>query len=152
MVTAEAKQSFIAKLTDYDALWLTMYGEARGEVVESQIGVGFVIINRSKERAKSIKEICTQPFQFSCWNSSDPNLESIIRASFGVSKFEAHSVQQLKYLAKGIIESDLLDNTNGSNHYLTTKLYRSPDCPTWAKDKKATANVILGNHTFIWCP
>ena len=152
MVTAEAKQSFVNRLSDFDALWLTMFGEARGEVLESQIGVGFVILNRSRERNKPIKDICTEPLQFSCWNSSDPNLEAIMRGMLGPSRFEAKVIQQLKYFAKGIIAEDINDNTSGSNHYLATTLYRSPDCPKWAKDKRATVNVILGRHTFIWCP
>lgn len=58
----------------------TIYGEARGE---SQIGkeaVAEVIMNRvaSKRYPDTVKEVCLQPWQFSCWNPNDPNRTKII--------------------------------------------------------------------------
>jgi len=152
MVTAEAKESFVSKLDDYSTLWLTLYGEARGEPIEGQIGVGFVIYNRKFERGLSPKAVCLQPAQFSCWNSADPNLQVIMSAFLAPSAIERKIIAQIRLVAKGIMTGDIIDNTNGSNHYLSTKLYRSPQCPNWAKDKAASPKVVLGGHTFIWCP
>lgn len=147
MITQSQKDNFIKTITDYDAFWLTMYGEARGEPVESQIGVGNTIMNRMREGHKpTLKEVCLAPLQFSCWNLTDPNLASIVEAFNSMSAIR----DQIMYLALGISKEKILDNTKGSNHYLTTKLYRSNECPKWAAIVKP--NAILGNHTFLWCP
>ncbi len=51
---------------------LTMYLEARSEGYDGLIAVGSVILNRAKQRGLSIKQVCLQPFQFSCFNENDP--------------------------------------------------------------------------------
>jgi hypothetical protein len=65
------------KLSSFEALGLTIYGEARGESHAGQIAVAYVIINRSLKWRKSIKEICYQKNQFSCFNSNDPQYEKL---------------------------------------------------------------------------
>ncbi len=67
----EDKPIFYA-LSDLDTLMLTIYGEARGEGLEGKFGVGFVIVNRSRLWKKSIKDVCYEKNQFSCYNSNDP--------------------------------------------------------------------------------
>lgn len=62
-------------LSNLEALALTIYGEARGESWEGMLGVGFVIVNRSRLWKQSIKEVCYAKNQFSCYLSSDWNYE-----------------------------------------------------------------------------
>lgn len=141
----------VAELTDFEALWLTLYGEARGEPVEGQIGVANVIRNRHEESGKSIHDICLAPKQFSCWNMDDPNRPLLIElatADMMNQPLKDPLLRQLKYIAAGIISGDILDNTKNSNHYLTTALYRSLDCPLWAK--KGQLMITLGRQTFLW--
>lgn len=64
-------------LSYFEALALTIYGEARGESHAGQIAVAYVVINRSFKWHKSIKEICYQKNQFSCFNSNDPQYEKL---------------------------------------------------------------------------
>ena len=58
----------------------TIYGEARGESIATRQAVAAVIVNRA-ENARwwggSIVEVCQKPYQFSCWNSGDPNRPKI---------------------------------------------------------------------------
>lgn len=53
----------------------TIYGEARGESIETMFAVGWVIRNRLQVRrhGNTYKDVVLQPKQFSCWNEGDPN-------------------------------------------------------------------------------
>jgi N-acetylmuramoyl-L-alanine amidase len=66
----------------------TLYGEARGETYEGKVAVAHVILERQavakamKQRTGknhplfgdgSLSGVCLAPYQFSCWNPSDPN-------------------------------------------------------------------------------
>ena len=57
----------------------TIYGEARGENVETMLVVGWVIRNRLhlKHYGNTYKDVVLQPKQFSCWNKDDPNYKVI---------------------------------------------------------------------------
>lgn len=57
----------------------TIYGEARGENVETMLAVGWVIRNRlqSKRHGGTYKDVVLQPLQFSCWNKGDLNYKII---------------------------------------------------------------------------
>ena len=57
----------------------TIYGEARGESVETMLVVGWVIRNRlsAKRHGNTYKDVVLQPKQFSCWNKNDPNYKKI---------------------------------------------------------------------------
>ena len=57
----------------------TIYGEARGENIETMFSVGWVIRNRLKSgrHGNTYKDVVLQPKQFSCWNKNDPNYKII---------------------------------------------------------------------------
>ena len=57
----------------------TIYGEARGENVETMLAVGWVIRNRltAKRYGDTYKDVVLQRKQFSCWNENDPNYKVI---------------------------------------------------------------------------
>jgi N-acetylmuramoyl-L-alanine amidase len=151
-VAIEVRQALYDKLNDFDALWLTLYGEFRGEPVDAQIGGGNVIYNRVSEGGKNIKDVCLKPKQFTCWNLDDPNLKAILTVySLDVSFRNLRLVNQLKYISAGIIASQFDDNTKGSNHYLSWALYHSDKVPNWAIDKTAKFKVALGRTVFLWC-
>lgn len=145
-----------AALSDYEALWLTIYGEARGEPVEGQIAVASVIRNRVGRRwGGSLRAVCLAANQFSCWNpAANANHALLINmASEALGDFHERTTapldakaRQIKFLAQGIMNGDLLDNTHGADHYLTKNLLQSVDAPTWAMGKPAR---FLGAHAFL---
>jgi hypothetical protein len=53
----------------------TIWGEARGEVRDSQLAVATTIINRLKDGrwGHDLASVCRAREQFSCWNPGDPN-------------------------------------------------------------------------------
>lgn len=66
----------IFDLDDAQLMALTIWGEARGECDEGKIAVGTVILERVEHRkwdGETIKEVCLQKRQFSCFDERDPN-------------------------------------------------------------------------------
>lgn len=139
------------QLTDTEAMILTVYGEARGDTIDGQIAVMNVIMNRAKKRKLSIKDVCFQPKQFSCWNSNDPNypmLKELAEIAIMDRLPDYQQLRQIGYLTAGVIGLFLPDNTGGADHYMTTKLFNSAKKPSWAKEPKTKPRVI-GAHTFL---
>jgi hypothetical protein len=50
-------------------LWV----EARGENIAGQIAVAWTIRNRVDDGGEGYARVCQAKYQFSCWNSNDPN-------------------------------------------------------------------------------
>jgi N-acetylmuramoyl-L-alanine amidase len=137
-------------LSDMETLALTIYGEARGEPIEGQIAVGCVIRNRALARKESYKEVCLEPKQFSCWNENDPNysiLSNLAEKMLSTNGLIPSDIlKQCLYIAVGIINGAILDNTNGSNNYMTTDLYTA-NVVNWAREMKVSA--VYGRQTFL---
>jgi N-acetylmuramoyl-L-alanine amidase len=62
----------------HDETWaaMTIWCEARGEAPEGRLGVAEVIRNRVERRFMSdgtVAGACLWPYQFTCWNTKDPN-------------------------------------------------------------------------------
>ena len=56
---------------------LTLWGEARNQSDEAKIAVAKVMLRR--ERDNQLWNDILAPYQFSCWNKHDPNLEPMLR-------------------------------------------------------------------------
>lgn len=137
-------------LTPLEILTLTIYGEARGEPIEGQIAVACVIRNRVNKRNKSYFEICTQPKQFSCWNEDDPNRAVLVEIA---EKWTMNSpvdnihLRQCQWIASGIVNNSILDNTNKSLNYLTHSLFVG-NRPSWA-DYPTSDPIQHGKQVFF---
>jgi len=138
------------QLNDFEVLFLTVVGEARGEPVEGQIAVANVIMNRAKKSKKGVKDACLAHKQFSCWNTNDSNRLLLERLTDEIMRghhnFEFY--RQIQYVVGGVYEGKINDNTKKSLNYMTTKLFRSDDRPDWAKIP-STEPFEIGNHTFF---
>ena len=107
----------------------TIYGEARGESIETMLAVGWVIRNRlqSKRHGNTYKDVVLQPKQFSCWNKDDPNYKVIK----GVIKGRLWEV----CIGVAIIVMQSTEKHNpvmGVCHYYDKSLDSNP--PYWADD------------------
>jgi spore germination cell wall hydrolase CwlJ-like protein len=127
-------------LDEVDVLTRTVYGEARGESEDGQAAVAWVIRNRvAKGRrymGKTIKEVCLQPSQFSCWNSNDPNRNLLLRLNANSEPYK-----NIRKIVEQVLNGTRTDNTQGSTHYHTSRVK-----PNWANDKIPV--VTIGNHLF----
>lgn len=131
-------------------LALTLFGEARGEPPEGRTAVAWVVKNRAAARTLTIQDVCLQKHQFSCWWGRDRNsLELLARAEAVLRGTNAGDTAWLETaaIAHRVLLGSGDDPTGGSDHYMTTALYRSPQCPAWAKGM--TVTTAIGRHTFL---
>ncbi|CAF0741973.1 unnamed protein product [Rotaria sordida] len=127
-------------LDEIDVLTRTVYGEARGETIDGQAAVAWVIQNRAAKgrtyMGKTIKDVCLKPNQFSCWNSNNVNRKLLLNLN---TKSEIY--ENIRRVVEQVLNGTRADNTNGSTHYHTSHVQ-----PNWTKDKSPT--VTIGNHLF----
>ncbi len=136
-------ENFYKKL-EIDTLARTLWGEARGEGSKGMQAVANVIINRRDISRKlgsywwgnDIINICQKPYQFSCWNRSDPNYPKLMNVTEKDIQFQ-NAIQ----LSKRALSGTLDDITKGSTHYHAKSV-----TPFWAK--KETPLLTLKNHKF----
>lgn len=129
---------------EIDTLARTLWGEARGEGVEGMKAVACVILNRVKvaqEAGKywwgnNIIQVCQKPYQFSCWNRSDPNFKKLI----AVDDTDLHFATALRIARRAVIGA-LEDITYGATHYHAAGIE-----PYWARREKPCA--VIGKHIF----
>jgi N-acetylmuramoyl-L-alanine amidase len=134
---------------DIDIAARTVFGEARGEIWASKLGVSYTIVNRANiaglYRLKSghdhalfgdgtLAGACMVPNQFSVWRKSDPNYKRLAHAAKQPGWEEC--VDAVMTAVRGREK----DPTSGSTHY-TAKSAR----PVWARGR---ASIVLGNHKF----
>ena len=123
----------------------TIYGEARGEQMEGQIAVGWVIKNRASAAHRRAhfgdgtpRSACLAPFQFSCWNSSDPNSAVLRRMKSSDPKLRPFIT-----LARSVLQGTDPDPTYGATHYYALSIA----LPRWAIGKAPTTTI--GQHRFF---
>lgn len=131
---------------DRDILARTLWGEARGESLAGQIAVAWAIRNRVNDgKAKSwwgegYAGVCQKPYQFSCWNKSDPNFAYLS----GAKPIPFRDLAQARIAAEQVIDGRVPDPTGGATHYYATSM---PRAPTWTVGAKLT--LTLGQHVFF---
>lgn len=125
---------------DHDTLARTIWGEARGESFNGQIAVAWVVLNRLAKGGygTTIEEVCKKPWQFSCWNTSDPN-----RAKIENLVDEDHDFFRAKGIAALVMTKDFSDPTDGSTNYFADSI----DPPSWSRQMVPT--VTIGRHRFF---
>jgi len=137
---------------DLNTMALTLWAEARGETREGQKAVAWVIRNRyenpgwwSRQRSDGIDDdtiaaVCRDPWQFSCWNPSDPQSKRL----HSPQTLLLPEVLALRQLAIGVLDADKKDDpTQGSDHYCTLAVAKHT---RWAKGRKPVK--VIGNHQF----
>lgn len=125
--------------SDIDTAAKTLWGECRGEPLLGQQGVAWVIRNRATWQppqwwGHTVGGVCLQPFQFSCWNKTDPQHY----AMRSLSDIElAHYVE----IIRSVMAGEITDPTNGATHY-----ERVGTGAGWAIGRSISA--LIGNHAF----
>lgn len=140
----------LTALSPIEIVKLTVIGEARGEPPEGQIAVANVINNRfhaGRIKYPTYTFVCLEKEQFSCWNDSDPNRAYLLELG---QKMVAGQLiidpylEQCMYLAEGVMDGKILDNTGGATHYIAKSLGMFPK---WAANRKNIREI--GQQTFF---
>lgn len=132
------------KNIEADVLARTLWGEARGEGTQGMEAVSCVVLNRVKiagEKGKywwgnTIIQVCQKPYQFSCWNRSDPSFRKLQE----VDETDLYFATALR-VARRAIAGTLSDKTRGATHY-----HADTVSPYWARGQTPTATI--GHHIF----
>ena len=139
------KKDIFQDCNNEQILSLCIYGEARGEGIEGMLAVASVIMTRAKVSGQTIKQVCLQPKQFSCFNSNDPNSKILERLALGWDELILTNkhLRQSFWIAKGVIEEYLFSNVGEANHYHADSV-----SPSW--NKSMTRVKQIGRHIFWW--
>lgn len=131
---------------DVQILARTIYGEARGEYgrrdggIAAFIAVANVVMNRLQQKTwygHSIREVCQKPWQFSCWNSKDPNYKLLTQEIMD-------PLYQICFdVAQNVVAGRWPDLTKGSDHYHAISMY---PYPKWSDGRQP--NLRIGGHLF----
>lgn len=134
-----------SKMSPKEIVALTILGEARGEGIAGQVAVACVIRNRfhhSPGKYNTMADVCLENRQFSCWNDSDPNKLFL----FGVAdrmllgKANDPLIMQSLWIAEGVMNWFVIDNTRSALNYMTAKLFNSKR-PTWARNPQNVTQI-----------
>ncbi|WP_217705670.1 cell wall hydrolase [Peristeroidobacter soli] len=130
---------------ELSALAKTMWGEARGEGAEGMSAVAHVVLNRVARQTywgKTVAAVCLRPYQFSCWNTDDPNRSQLLKltSANGIYSLALQLAQQLRDLDP--TERARQDTTSGATHYHA----RTITPPRWARGRTPCARIR--NHLF----
>jgi len=137
-----------AELTQREVVAMTILGEARGEGKAGMYAVATVINTRVINRNKTPRQVCLQPWQFSCWNDSDVN-----KAKLG-ELYLTHPMRDYAIRLAANITELKKSYTKNADHYC----HKSLD-PYWSYRKVKLNNgkivriiikpvAIIGNHKF----
>ena len=134
-------ESYSLTDTDIDIMARTIAAEAQGESLKGQIGVGYVILNRtlSKWQGKdTVTKIIKSPYQFSAWNEGskvDPR----------AIKPEDNSYKTALKVIEGITSSRYKDPTGGASYYWNPEV---AERKSWMSSAEAENKLTIGKHTF----
>ena len=116
-----------------DIMARTLWGEGRGTGAPGMSHIASVIINRANHPrwwGNGVIGVCQAPWQFSCWNKSDPNHDKIIAVTEADGWF-AIAVA----IANKAIAGMLPDATGGADSYYALSMATPP---AWSRRGKET--------------
>ena len=123
-----------SKDSDEVLLARMLFGEARNCSDEEIIDVAYTAINRANDRKKwngeTLREAILKPWQYSCFNSGDPNLPKLKNPE----KYDASSWKRCLRIAEGVLNDEYKDRNEGATHYFAENSRR----PNWADSSQMT--------------
>ena len=128
------------ELRDISPSVQTLIAEAGGEGEEGMMKVAKVIHSRSmlpRWKGKSTDEIVQEPKQFSGWERKD-RIPFLMQQPNEVYTQATRAMRRAREEMKGVPSAD---------HFLTTRLYDSPERPSWAKKMRVVER--YKGHIFL---
>ena len=117
----------------------TILAEARGDGRAGMYAVAACIKVRAQKRNLSFKQVCLQPYQFSCWNKNDPNRNKMdLLLTLPQAEYAMRLARNMHKVNTEVI--------NQATHYMTVKLWKTGRVK-WARGQKPVA--FWGSHAFF---
>lgn len=137
-----------AAMSDEQLVAMTIWAEARAELIEGQVAVGCVIRNRvllPQRFGDTWRKVCLAKWQFSCWipQGGEQNYQMLMARCDAALKGAQPWPGQASWIASGVISGAVSDRVSGATHYFASWL--KPE-PKWAVGVKPVA--IIGVHRF----
>lgn len=125
---------------------LTLFYECGNQPWEGKVLVLDTIVNRSRKMNMTLKQVCLQPRQYSCWNGRKTQ-RKLVRSTATVATYNSVSWRECMLLAK-MAGSDAYMPTTGATHYFNPHIVKP--APIWIKRMKLVDKV--GDHAFYQLP
>jgi N-acetylmuramoyl-L-alanine amidase len=128
-----------------------LYGEARSESRAAKEAIASTILNRTKKHVwwgesnysnipnYSLSAVILKPFQYSCFNSNDPNLAQLKHP-------RGDAWKECLAVSKEVLDGKVKDSTSGSTHYHNAK--KNPNWTEGVKPKLILPTSIGGDFKF----
>lgn len=115
-----------------DILFARMiFGEGADCSKKEKIAIAYSAINRKKWGIGNLKKIILTPKAYSCFNKDDDNLK---RVKNPLQYDDAEIFENCLKIARGVLNRDYKDPTDGATHYFNPKLSN----PEWANKMEKT--------------
>lgn len=128
----------VAELTDFNALWITIYAEVHNSNLKEQIAVGKSLANRCNKERGRLHILVREEREYHSWFNRKVLAETFWKAP-------VLALKQAYHVALGVeVNAFLVDPSNGASHYMDA------DYP--AQDYKNKEDFIyatqIGSKTF----
>lgn len=125
----------------HDLYWLALlvFLEARGESFKGKLAVAWVVMTRAQGFGKSVQDVILAAFQFSAFNTKDPNRMKIDEAPFSIEWKDCLRAAAGAYFA---LEENPAPRANS---YLNPKVLDK--LPEWYRKDSVIA--VVDNHEFL---
>lgn len=138
-----------AALSAEQVVAMTIWAEARAEMIEGQVAVGCVIRNRvlmPQRFGDTWKAVCLAKWQFSCWvpGGGEQNYRMLMARCEACLKGSQPWPVQSMWIANGIVSGAASDRVSGATHYYASWM---PKPPKWAIGVDPVA--VIGVHRFF---
>ena len=128
-----------SKGSEQNVVAQTILAEARGDGRAGMYAVAACIKVRAQKRKLSFKQVCLQPYQFSCWNAGDPNRSKMdLLLTLPQAEYAMHLARNMDKVNTKVI--------GNADHYVTVRLWKTGKVK-WAHGKKPVA--FWGSHAFF---
>lgn len=141
-----------ARLSASQVVAMTIWAEARAELIEGEVAVGCVIRNRvlrPQRFGDTWAKVCLAKWQFSCWipQGGEANYRMLMaRCEAALAGTRPWPAQAL-WISEGIISGVIEDRVARADHYYANWM---PKPPPWATGQTPVA--IVGVHRFYRLP
>lgn len=125
----------------HDLYWLALliFLEARGENFLGKLAIAWVVMTRAEERKQSVQDVVLAAYQFSAFNTNDPNRLLVDNAPFSDEWRSCLRAAAGAYFA---LEENPAPR---ANHYLNPKAVK--ELPKWYR--KDCVVRVIERHEFL---